>query len=138
MSELTNKASYLKGLADGMKLDTEKNEGKLIAEIIDFLGMLSEKIELLDDEQGFIADKIDDMEEVIDIIGESVYGDDDCDCDCDDDEALYITCETCGEQFEIMDEDLMDGSINCPNCGQEIEFDFDCDCDCDDCGCDCE
>ena len=87
MSELTNKASYLKGLADGMKLDTEKNEGKLIAEIIDFLGVLSEKLELLDDEQGFIADKIDDMEEVIDIIGESVYGDDDCDCDdcnCDD------------------------------------------------------
>ncbi len=137
MSELTNKASYLKGLADGMKLDTEKNEGKLLAEIIDFLSMISEKMELLDDEQGFIADKLDEMEEVIDIIGESVYGDDDCDCDCDED--FCITCESCGEQFEITDEDLMDGSINCPNCGQEIEFDFDCDCDCDcDCGCDCE
>ena len=47
MSELTNKASYLKGLADGMKLDTEKNEGKLLAEIIDFLSMISEKMELL-------------------------------------------------------------------------------------------
>ena len=135
MSELTNKASYLKGLADGMKLDTEKNEGKLLAEIIDFLSMISEKMELLDDEQGFIADKLDEMEEVIDIIGESVYGDDDCDCDCDED--FCITCESCGEQFEITDEDLMDGSINCPNCGQEIEFDFDCDCDCD-CGCDCD
>ena len=135
MSELTNKASYLKGLADGMKLDTEKNEGKLLAEIIDFLSMISEKMELLDDEQGFIADKLDEMEEVIDIIGESVYGDDDCDCDCDED--FCITCESCGEQFEITDEDLMDGSINCPNCGQEIEFDFDCDCDCG-CDCDCE
>ena len=36
MAELTNRAAYLKGLADGMKLDTEKNEGKLLSEIIDF------------------------------------------------------------------------------------------------------
>jgi len=131
MSDLTNKASYLKGLADGMKLDTEKNEGKLISEIIGFLSEISEKIELLDDEQGFIADKLDEMEEVIDIIGESVYGDDDCDCDDD----FYITCEKCGEQFEVTDDDLEEGLMYCPGCGHEIEFDFDCDCDC---GCDCE
>ena len=55
---LTEKSAYLKGLADGMKLDTEKNEGKLLSEIIDFLSMVSEKIELIDDEQGFIADKL--------------------------------------------------------------------------------
>ena len=30
MSEITNKASYLKGLADGMKLDTNTDEGKLL------------------------------------------------------------------------------------------------------------
>ena len=137
MSELSNKASYLKGLADGMKLDTEKNEGKLLSEIIDFLSMVSEKIELIDDEQGFIADKLDEMEEVIDIIGESVYGDDDCDCDCDD-ECFSITCEKCGEEFEIMEEDLMDGSVFCPGCGEEIIFDFDCDCDCGCEDCDCE
>ena len=136
MSELTNKASYLKGLADGMKLDTEKNEGKLLSEIIDFLSMVSEKIELLDDEQGFIADKLDEMEEVIDIIGESVYGDDDCDCDCED--GFSITCAKCGEEFEITEEDLMDGSVLCPCCGEELEFDFDCDCDCGCEDCDCE
>lgn len=137
MSDLTNKASYLKGLADGMKLDTEKNEGKLLNEIISFLGDIAETMELIDDEQGFIADKIDEMEEVIDIIGEHVYGDDDCECD----EEFCITCESCGEQFEVTEEDLMDGSVLCPQCGQEIEFDFDCDCDCCDCDhddCDCE
>ena len=36
MSDLTNKASYLKGLSDGMKLDTGKNEGKLLSEIVSF------------------------------------------------------------------------------------------------------
>ena len=136
MSDLTNKASYLKGLSDGMKLDTEKNEGKLLSEIISFLGDIADKIELIDDEQGFIADKIDEIEEVIDIIGESVYGDDD-ECDCD--EEFCITCENCGEQFEVTEEDLMDGSVLCPQCGEEIEFDFDCDCcDCGHDDCDCE
>lgn len=135
MSDLTNKASYLKGLSDGMKLDTEKNEGKLLSEIISFLGDLAEKIELIDDEQGFFADKLDEIEEVIDIIGEHVYGDDECDCDDD----LCFTCENCGEEILITDEDLMDGSILCPQCGQEIEFEFDCDCcDCDHDDCDCE
>ena len=135
MSDLTNKASYLKGLSDGMKLDTEKNEGKLLSEIISFLGDIADKIEMIDDEQGFFADKIDEIEEVIDIIGEHVYGDDECDCDDD----LCITCENCGEEIEITDEDLMDGSILCPQCGQEIEFEFDCDCcDCGHEDCDCE
>lgn len=130
MSDLTNKAAYIKGLADGMKLDTEKNEGKLIKEMIDFLADVSEKIDLIDDEQGFIADKLDDMDDVLEIFGKELYGDDEC-----DDDTFVVTCDNCGEEIEICEEDLMDGSINCPNCGQEIEFDFDDECDCG-CGCD--
>ena len=34
MSELTNRAAYLQGLADGLKLDKETTEGKLIDELI--------------------------------------------------------------------------------------------------------
>lgn len=133
MSDLTNKAAYLKGLADGMKLDTEKNEGKLLNEIIGFLSDVSEKIELLDDEQGFIADKLDEMDDVLELFGNELYGGD----ECDDDDTFVVTCENCGEEIEVYDEDLMDGSINCPNCGEEIEFEFDDDCDCE-CGCGCD
>ena len=49
MAEMTNRAAYLKGLADGMRLDTEKNEGKLLSEIIDFLCDLSAEVEAIDD-----------------------------------------------------------------------------------------
>ena len=35
--EITEKVAYLKGLAEGMELDTEKKEGKLLAAIIDVL-----------------------------------------------------------------------------------------------------
>lgn len=135
MAEFTNRAAYLQGLADGMKLDTEKNEGKLLREIIDFLADMADEIEALDDEQGFIADQLDELEEEVEIIGDEVF--DDYDEDYDDDE-FQITCEACGEDIIVTTEDLMDGEILCPNCGETIEFDFDCDCDCCDGDCDCE
>ncbi len=138
MSEFTNRAAYLKGLADGMKLDTDKNEGKLLSEIIDFLCDLSAEIEAIDDEQGFIADRLDELEEEVELIGDEVFEEYD-DEDYDDDDEFQITCEACGEDIIVTTEDLMDGEILCPTCGETIEFDFDCDCDCEDCDCeDCE
>lgn len=137
MSELTNRAAYLKGLADGMKLDKEKDEARLLVEIIDFLGDIADEIEAIDDEQGFIADVIDEMEEDIDVIGCEVFGGDD-EYE-DDDDTFQICCQGCGEDIIVSTEDLMDGEILCPNCGDTIEFDFDCDGYCEDCDCeDCE
>ena len=34
MSNLTDRVSYIKGLAEGMKLDTESNEGKIIEKML--------------------------------------------------------------------------------------------------------
>ena len=61
--------------------------------------------------------------------------DDDCDCDCcddedefdfDDDDELYeVTCPSCGDTI-LLDEGMIDeGSINCPNCNELLEFDYD-------------
>lgn len=131
MSELTNRAAYLKGLADGMKLDKETNEGKLLGEIISLLGDVANEINSLDEEQGFIADKLDDIEDAVDVIGEEVFGYDDE--DDDDDDTFQIRCQGCGEEITLTSEDLMDGEIICPNCGDTIEFDFSCDGDCESC-----
>lgn len=140
MSELTNRAAYLKGLADGMKIDKEKDEAKLLAAIIDFLGDIADKVDAIDDEQGFIADELDDVEEAVDVLGNVVFGeyDDDFEYDYDDDDDTFqICCQGCGEEICLASEDLMDGEILCPNCGDTIEFDFDCDGMCEDCdGCD--
>lgn len=133
MSELTKRAAYLKGLADGMKLDKEKDEAKLLAEIIDFLADVADQVDAIDDEQGFIADALDEMEEEIDVIGNEVFGD----FDEDEDDEFQIVCQGCGEDIILTTEDLMDGEIICPNCGDTIEFDFGCDGECDGCdGCD--
>lgn len=135
MSELTNRASYLTGLADGLKLDTEKPEGKLIDEMLKLISEMAEALEAIDDEQAFVADKLDEMEEVIDIIGENVFGDD------EDDDVYTLVCDKCGAEIDFTEDDLDElasGEFVCPECGAEIELNFDeCDCGCD-CGCDCD
>lgn len=132
MEDLTSRAAYLKGLADGMKLDTESNEGRLLSSIIDLLGDMAEKVSDIDDEQGFLADQIDDMSEAMEMLGEEVFSFGD-----EDDEDMYqITCENCGEEITFTEDDLddlTDGSFSCPNCGEVIELEFGgCDCGCED------
>lgn len=133
MSELTNRASYLQGLAEGLKLDTDKTEGKLIGELLNLVSDMANELESLDDEQAFVADKLDEMEDVIDVIGENVFGDD----DDDDDDVYTIVCDNCGAEIDFTGDDLDDiasGDFVCPECGKTIELDFD-ECECD-CGCD--
>lgn len=135
MSELTNKAAYLKGLAEGMKIDSESNEGKLLNEIISVLSDITNEMEMLDDEQGFIADKLDDIDESIDILCEEVFEDDICECDEDDfeDEEFAIKCEKCGKDVFLSYEDLEYDDLACPYCGEPIEIEFECDGECESC-----
>lgn len=135
MSDIESRVAYLRGLADGMKLDKETNEGKLLDSIIDVMGEMAEQLCDLDDEQDLIADKIDEMDEVIEIIGDQAFG---VDGDYDDeDETFTVLCENCGTDILITADDLEDiasGDFDCPECGKPIEIDFsgcDCGCDCD-------
>ena len=70
--EITEKVAYLKGLAEGMELDTEKKEGKLLAAIIDVLDDMALEIEDLKDAQEELGDGLDavsdDLEDVEDVV----------------------------------------------------------------------
>lgn len=68
--EISEKVAYLKGLAEGLALDTDTKEGKLIAAIIDVLDDMAEKFvdledELCDVEDGLdaVSDDLSDVEE---------------------------------------------------------------------------
>lgn len=138
---ISEKVAYIKGLAEGMNLDTEKNEGKLLSAIIDALAEICDEIDALDDAQIELAEQLDAVDEDLSALEEIIYEDDeecscDCDCDCDDydDDELYeVTCPKCNDTIYIDAEMLEEGGIDCPNCGTDLEFDFDCDCDCDEC-----
>ncbi len=139
MSYLSEKAAYLKGLADGLKLEEKSDEGKLIVKIIELLEEHSATLEDIDEAFAECEERIDELEEFADEISEELSGcdcgcdcDDDCDCDCDDcdcdcdeleDLDFYeVTCPHCNEKV-YFDEDMFDdGELICPNCDTEIEI----------------
>ena len=70
--EITEKVAYLKGLAEGMDLDTDKKVGKLLAAIIDTLDDIALELEDIKDEQAELADGLDavsdDLEDVENVV----------------------------------------------------------------------
>ena len=133
---LTEKAAYLKGLKDGLNLNTETAEGKLIAALIDLVDEMAASVTDIEDmsyavseELDAIEDELDAIEEVLDDEFEEDYEDDEDEADDDedyefDDDVIYeVKCPTCGEVINLDEEMLDAGKIECPNCGEELEFD---------------
>ncbi|MEG2769895.1 MAG: hypothetical protein RR902_03675 [Oscillospiraceae bacterium] len=139
---LSERASYIKGLSEGLCLDSEKKEVKVINALLDLVSEMAVNVQDLGDDMDQVYDEIDaideDMTDIEDYLWEDEdEDDDDCDCDCDDDEVYEITCPNCNE-VTCVTEDMLDSEdLACPACGTKFEIDFDaCDCDCDD-DCDC-
>ena len=129
--KLTEKAAYLKGLMEGLAIDTSKPEGKLLAAIIDMLDDTAATVADLGDVIDAVSDELDSIEEDLDAIEEYLldeeedYGDEDeDDFDYGDDEVIYeVKCPTCGEVIDLDEEMLDAGSTVCPKCGEDLEFD---------------
>ena len=84
--EISEKVAYLKGLAEGLNLDTDSKEGKLIAAIIDVLDDMAEKFAEVDDELCDVEDGLDAVSDDLSDVEETLYFalDDDEDDDEDD------------------------------------------------------
>ena len=140
---INEKAAYLKGLMDGLKLSTETDEGKMIAAIVDLLGDLTRKVTDIEDTTIAISDELDEIEEDLDAIEDFIMDEDeddyedeeDFDWDDEDEEfeegfdfgdedtTIYEVQCVCGEVINFDEETLEEGSIICPNCGETLEFD---------------
>ena len=143
---ISEKVAYLKGLSEGLAIDTEKSkEGKLINVMIGILeeiGMSIEDLEentvALGEEIDAISDDLSDVEEVL-FEDDDEEDDDECGCGCeeDDEDFFEVECPNCGEDLSI-DEDVLEaGVIECPNCHSQFAISDECgDDDCD-CGCGC-
>ena len=129
---LSERTAYLKGLMEGMKIDTETNEGKLFQAIIDTLDDMALTVSDMEDVVDAVCDELDSIEEDLDNIEDYLLDDEDDEEDEDDedydfnDETIYeVKFPTCGTVINL-DEDMLDaGSIQCPDCGEELEFDAD-------------
>ena len=130
--EITEKVAYLKGLADGLGLDAESKEGKVLLAMIDVLDDIALEIEDLKDAQDELADGLDavsdDQEDVEDVVfGEDDYDDYDEDEEDEDEESedcYATTCPNCEEVIYFDESILEDGEVICPNCGEKLEFEL--------------
>ena len=130
---LSERTAYLKGLMEGMELDTETKEGKLLKAIVETLDDMALTVSDVEDVVDAICDELDVIEADLETVEEYLLDEEDCDCDCDcdddydyDDETIYeVKCPTCGSIINLDEEMLDAGSVECPDCGEELEFDLD-------------
>ena len=137
----TEKVAYIRGLAEGLELDENKKEVKVLNAIIDLLDDMALSMTELKDNVDDMADQLDAVDEDLGSVEEDFYGDDedeDSDEDDEDDACYYeVTCPKCNEKVCLSEDILEKGEISCPNCGESLEFDFDEDDACCDDHCDC-
>ena len=135
----SEKVAYLKGLAEGLGVDKETKEGRILDAILDILEDVAHDIEDLEEnawELGEAIDQVsDDLSDIEDIVYDLDEDEDDdededecCGCCCEDEDedeepVFYeVTCPACENTITI-DEDVLNlGSIECQNCGETLEF----------------
>ena len=131
MSKLGEKVAYLKGLAEGLRLSSETDQGKLMLAMIDAMEAFAAEAEeakaQLNELQEYVEEidsDVSDMEEALfsdDDDDDDDYDDDDDDDEDDSDELIEYECPHCGtviffdgEAFDMEEEHL------CPNCHRGV------------------
>ncbi len=136
---LTEKASYIKGLAEGMELDANDKNGKLILKLIEVIDDMALTISDLEDELATVIEQLDAVDEDLSILEDDFYeifdedyDEDDDDFDDDDeyfydedDELFEVECPNCHDNIILDEEMVSEGGIKCPNCATDIEFEMD-------------
>lgn len=118
---ISEKVAYLKGLAEGLNLDTEKSkEGKLISVMIGILEEIGLSIEDLEENALALGEEIDVLsDDLADV--ESVVFDEE---EEDDEDYFEVECPNCEEPIIIDDEALAAGEVQCPNCETRFALDL--------------
>ena len=120
--KLTEKAAYIKGLADGVAYNKESAEGKLIAALIDMVDEMAGAISVLDETVEELNDYIEEIDEDLGEVEEILFEDDDVDYDDEDEEfECDGDCANCDEDCELDDGDFFE--VVCPSCGETVCFD---------------
>jgi len=127
MSHLNEKVSYLRGLMEGMKLDTATNEGLLLSKIVDVLDSIA--CDIAD-----LADAHEELNEYVDSIDQDLaeleeFFEDEFDEEYDEDDDDEYDEEDDDEDDEEYDEeldDVCDGDCEgCSGCGDEEDEEYD-------------
>lgn len=131
--EILEKVAYMKGLAEGLGLDTKSKEGKLLTVMIDILDDIALELQDIRDDQSemeecldAVSDDLSDVESYLyEMDGEYEDEDEEDDEQDEDGEVYETTCPNCEEEILFDETILEEGYVQCPNCGEKLEFDLD-------------
>ncbi|MEM5780210.1 MAG: CD1247 N-terminal domain-containing protein, partial [Lawsonibacter sp.] len=124
---ISEKVAYLKGLAEGLNLDTEKSkEGKLISVMIGILEEVGLSIEDLEENNQALGEEIDALSDDLADVESVVFEDEDDEEEDEDydDDWFEVECPTCEEPLIIDDKALAEGYVECPNCQSKFSLDL--------------
>ena len=136
MAYLREKVAYLKGLAEGMKISDESNEGKLLKAMIEVMDDLALAVDDVEEVQEQLSEQIDNIDEDVAEIERLIFDEEEDEDEYEDGEDSLgeFECPHCGESISVTEEmlDESEGVFKCPKCNEDIEVEWDCDCeDCD-------
>jgi len=129
MSNVNDRVAYLKGLAEGMKLSDETNEGKLLLKMLDVLENMAEELTSLRTDHDELDEYVESIDDDLADLEEYLFDDDDDEDDDeddeddeeDDDQVVVYSCPHCGNEvtFEIDGFDFEEENL-CPACGKPL------------------
>ena len=129
--ELNKKAAYLQGLVDGLSVDENTKEGKIIKAMAALLGEMADAIAAMDEDLTRAYDQINDLSEELEDLEADLYEDEDDDAADEDEDAgdddiasepfYEVACPACGETVYVSEDDLDAGEANCAHCGVTFE-----------------
>ena len=120
---ISEKVAYLKGLAEGLDLDTEKSkEGKLISVMIGILEEVGLSLEDMEENALNLGEEIDALSDDLADVESIVYDEDED--DEDEEDGFEVECPNCDEPLFIGDDELAEGVVVCPNCDTRFSRDL--------------
>lgn len=124
MSKLTDRVSYLRGLADGLHLNPEKDANRMIMEIINALDEFAEAADAQSEALEALGDYVESVDFDLAELEESLSDDEEEDGeepDIDPEEIITYECPHCGHELQFRAADVdFDADCLCPACGKEV------------------
>ena len=133
MSKLTDRISFLKGMAAGMKLNMDKDANKLMLEMLTVMGEMAEEMAAMTEAHNDLNEYVESIDDDLADLEETLFGEEDGEIDeelaegdededeMDDDDLIVYACPHCGHEIEFHASDVdFDEDYLCPECQKPI------------------
>lgn len=119
---LAEKMGYLRGLADGMNLDSAGDQqSKLLAALVETVEELADQMSTHEEAIKELREQLDELTESLDVLETLVVDSFEED---DEDEEYEVECPNCGGAILLDGATLESGVVTCPSCAKKFEIDL--------------